>query len=64
MAKKPTRERPKDQHASGFMVRLPEGYRAALDELKKRTDRPYTASVRRALDAYLREQGIEPPETV
>jgi hypothetical protein len=60
MAKKKT-ERPKDQHRSGFMVRLPEAYRDKLAELKRSTERSYTVEVRRALDAHLKANGIEPP---
>ena len=56
--KKPT---PKDQHKSGFMVRLPEAYREKLAELKRKTERPYTTDVRRALDDYLKANGVEPP---
>lgn len=62
MAKAKPKARKKDQHKSGFMVRLPEAYRALLHELSKKTDRPITASVRRGVDKELRENGIEPPE--
>ncbi len=51
----------RDQHTSGFLVRLPEAYRPKLLELKRKTDRPITANVRRAVDKELRENGIEPP---
>lgn len=47
-----------DRHVSGFLVRLPEPYRKALQELKRKTDRPFSAMVRRALDAYLKENGV------
>ena len=50
-----------DQHTSAFLVRLPESYREKLKELKRLTDRPVTASVRRGVDAELRANGIEPP---
>ena len=50
-----------DQHRSGFLVRLPESYRAKLQELKQKTDRPITASVRRAVNVELIANGIEPP---
>lgn len=56
-------KRAKDQHKSGFMVRLPEVYRQKLAELRKKTDRPFTASVRRGLDRELKENGIEPPDS-
>lgn len=52
---------PKDQHKSGFMVRLPEAYREKLRELQAKTDRPFTSDVRRALDAYLTANGVAPP---
>jgi len=52
-----------DKHKSGFLVRLPAPYRLKLQELKKKTDRPITASVRRGVDAELRANGIEPPDT-
>lgn len=61
--KKPKAKQP-DAHRSGFLVRIPEAYRAKLEELKTKTDRPYTAAVRRALDAYLKEHGIQPPDGV
>jgi hypothetical protein len=61
MPKKP--KRTQDRHASGFMVRLPEPYRAALQELKSQTDRPLSAMVRRAVDAYLKANGKTPPDT-
>lgn len=54
---------PKDQHKSGFLVRLPEAYRAKLQEHKDKTDRPFSVAVRRAVDAYLKGNGIEPPGT-
>jgi hypothetical protein len=50
-----------DQHKSGFLVRLPEPYREKLQELKRKTDRPITASVRRGVDAELKANGIAPP---
>jgi hypothetical protein len=51
----------KDNHKSGFLVRLPEAYRGLLQLLKQKTDRPITASVRRGVDKELKENGIEPP---
>lgn len=50
-----------DQHKSGFLVRLPEAYRAKLQEHKDKTDRPFSVAVRKAVDAFLKENGIEPP---
>ena len=52
---------PKDQHTSGFMVRLPEPYRAKLKELTGQTRRAMTVEVQMALDAHLKANGVEPP---
>jgi hypothetical protein len=57
-----SKKRP-DEHKSGFMVRLPEVYRELLKELKAKTDRPITASVRRGVDSELKANGIRPPDT-
>ncbi len=57
MAKK---KRP-DQHTSGFLVRLPERYRPALHELKRKTERAIAVEVRRAVDAYLEANGVPIP---
>ena len=54
MAKKKKAGAAKDQHTSGFMVRLPEEYRDKLQAIKDRTGAPYAESVRRALDAYIK----------
>jgi len=58
MAAKKTSSR--DYHRSGFLVRIPEVYREKLKELKRKTDRPFAASVRRALDDYLGKHGVSP----
>ena len=50
-----------DRHKSGFLVRLPEEYREAIQELKADEDRTIAAIVRRALDAYLKASGRTPP---
>lgn len=50
-----------DRHKSGFLVRLPESYREKLHGLKAKTDRPVAAMIRRAVDAYLKENGVNPP---
>lgn len=55
-AKKPAK--PKDKHKSGFLVRLPESYRVALTELKRRTRRPITQEVQIALEAHLKAAGV------
>jgi hypothetical protein len=52
-----------DRHKTGFLVRLPEVYRGKFLEHKLKTDRPIAAAIRRAADAYLKENGIEPPVT-
>lgn len=55
------KQKPKDQHKSGFMVRLPEEYRELLQKLKLKTDRSITTCVRRGVDKELKENGIDPP---
>jgi hypothetical protein len=56
-------ERPKDQHKSGFMVRLPEAHREALEQLKKRTRRAITVEVQIALEEHYKREGVPfPPE--
>lgn len=50
-----------DRHKSGFLVRLPEVYRDKFQRLKAKTDRPIAAMIRRAADAYLKENGETPP---
>jgi hypothetical protein len=59
---KDAEDKPKDRHVSGFMVRLPDEYR----EIIRKADDPdltYTVKIRRAVDAWLRTKGIEPPKT-
>lgn len=53
--------RTEDRHRSGFMVRIPEAYKAGLQEIKAKTGCPFSEAVRRALDAYLKANGIQPP---
>lgn len=60
MAKKQS----KDYHRSGFLVRLPEPYREKLREIKRKTDRPFAATVRRALDDFLKANGVSPPSSI
>jgi hypothetical protein len=55
-------ERTKDRHASGFMIRLPDEYREVLRKVED-PDLTYTVKIRRAVDAWLRTKGIEPPKT-
>jgi predicted DNA-binding protein len=52
------RSKPKDQHKSSFMVRLPEAYRERLAQLKARTRRPITAEVQLALDKHFRDEKV------
>ena len=59
--KKPTKK--KDAHKSGFLMRFPESYREKLKELKAKTRRPYTVEGQMAMDAHLKANGIEPPDT-
>lgn len=57
------RGRPKSETGpqEWFQVRLPKVYQAKLQEHKEHTGCPYTEAVRRALDAYLKANGVEPP---
>jgi hypothetical protein len=54
-------DKPKDRHVSGFMVRLPDEYREVLRKADD-PDLTYTIKIRRAVDAWLRTKGIEPPK--
>lgn len=49
----------KDKHKSGFLVRLPESYREALNELKRQTRRPITQEVQMALEAHFKAAGLK-----
>jgi predicted DNA-binding protein len=51
--------KPKDQHRSSFMVRLPESYRERLTRLVGRTKRKMTAEVQLALDKHFRDEKID-----
>lgn len=61
-AKKPAApkaaSKPKDQHKSGFMVRLPESFRAPLDTLKAKNRRPTTAEIQIALERHFQAEGV------
>jgi predicted DNA-binding protein len=48
----------KDQHKSGFMVRLPVEYREKLLKLTERTRRKITVEVQIALDKHFRDEKI------
>jgi hypothetical protein len=52
----------KDQHVSGFMLRLPEIYRTQLRKLRLQSRRPMTTDVQIALEKYLAEFKLWPPE--
>lgn len=56
MAKKPK----KDQHKSGFLVRLPESYRPPLERLKAKNKRPITSEVQLALDKHFKDEDAKP----
>jgi hypothetical protein len=58
-----SKSKPKDQHKSGFLVRLPVAYRGKLEELRKTTRRPFTTEIQVALDAHMKANGVEPPDT-
>ena len=53
----------RDEEGSNlFAVVLPPAYGEIFRRLKEKTDRPIAAMIRRAADAYLRENGEEPPK--
>ncbi len=60
--KKPS-GKPKDQHKSGFMVRLPESHRIPLASLKKKNRRPTTEEVQMALEAHYQKEGVPGPDS-
>ena len=62
MAKTP-KPKPKDQHKSGFMVRLPDAYRGPMATLKAKNRRPMTTELQMALDKHFKEEGIKPPDS-
>ncbi len=59
MKQKPTKAA--DLHKSGFMVRLPEEFRACLKELKAKNRRDFTVEVQIALEAHFKANGIKFP---
>lgn len=61
MAKGDKKQPPKDRHASGFVIRVPEAYREPMNKLKLKTRRNITVETQIALDRHLKENGIEPP---
>jgi hypothetical protein len=60
--KKPT-SKPKDQHKSGFMVRLPESFRPPLEVLKAKNRRPTTTEIQIALERHFRAEGVLIPDS-
>lgn len=46
-----------------FMIRLPKAYKSALDKLKVKTRRSYTMEAQLALDAHLKLNGVNAPDT-
>lgn len=48
---------PKDEHASNFMLRLPEEYKVVLESIRKKHGRAMTVSVQMALERYFRDLG-------
>jgi hypothetical protein len=52
-----------DRHRSGFMLRLPEVYRVQLRKLRAQTRRPMTTDIQIALEKYLAEFQLWPPES-
>ncbi len=67
VANRKKRGRPKntpipDQHASGFLIRLPEIYRTQLRLLREKERRPFTEEVQIALEEHLAKKGLWPPQ--
>lgn len=60
MAKSAKQLAKKDQHKSGFMVRLPEDYRAAINKLVAKTHRKMTVEVQLALIEHFKANDIAP----
>lgn len=48
-----------DQHASGFMIRLPEEYRELLKQIKSKTGRAMTVATQIALEQAARALDID-----
>jgi hypothetical protein len=64
MAGRNKTDKPKDQHKSGFMVRLPERYRPTFAALYKKHRRPMTVEVQIALEKHAKDEGVTlPPDT-
>lgn len=45
-----------------FAVRLPNPWRAAVERLRAKTGRSFSADLQRAMSAYMVANGIEPPK--
>lgn len=52
-----------DQHASGFLVRLPQAWRGAIGDLAGRNRRPMTAEILIALEERFAKLGLPIPDT-
>ncbi len=59
--KKTAAKRTEDRHRSGFMLRLPESHRAALEELRKKNRRTFTEEVQIALERHYEREGVKFP---
>jgi hypothetical protein len=55
------KKKPKDRHASGFLIRLPERYRETFEQVKRQTRRPYTVEAQLAIDSHFRFLGLVVP---
>jgi hypothetical protein len=51
---------PADRHASSFMLRLPEEWRAVFVKAKLKNRRPFTTEAVIALEKHFKEQGLWP----
>jgi predicted transcriptional regulator len=58
---KNSKDKPKDQHRSTNMVRLPDDIHRAMKGLAQANGRPLTWEVRQALMAWLQAKGQWPP---
>lgn len=48
-----------DAHASGYTVRLPEGFRPLLEQLSQKNTRPVTVEVQLAIIERAKAEGID-----
>jgi hypothetical protein len=61
---KKSAKRTTDRHRSGFMLRLPENHRLALEELRKKNRRTFTEEVQIALEKHYKDEGVRLPPAV